>query len=93
MQFSDNKKHVFTKDRALKLLTKKINGLFSARNSSMIRFKKMILLIWCQNERFAKLLHDLWFSNFAGTNKDGDDYNDIIITPMCDKHWIYTNII
>ncbi len=94
MQFSNNKKHLFTNESAMKLLIKKTRGLFSARNSSMIRFKKMILLIWCQNENFAKLLQNLWFSNFAGTNNDGDYYNDIIvITPVCDTPWIYTNII
>lgn len=94
MQFSDNERHIFTKEKALKLLTKKTRGLFSARNSSLVRFKKMILLIWCQNESFAKLLQELWFSNFAGTDDDGDHYNDIIvITPVCDTPWIYTDII
>jgi hypothetical protein len=94
IQFSDNERHVFTREKALKLLTKKKRGLFSERNSSLVRFKKMILLIWCQNESFSKLLQELWFYNFAGTDDGGDHYNDIIvITPVCDTPCNYTDII
>ena len=92
MQFSKSEKHLFTQERAKNLLKKKTSGLFTARNSSLIRFKKMILLIWCQNSRFAKMLQEIWFTSFSG-KKDEYDYSDIIIiTPVCSTSWIYTDI-
>jgi len=92
MQFSKSEKHLFTRERAKNLLKKKTRGLFSARNSSLIRFKKMILLIWCQNNRFAKMLQEIWFTSFSG-KKDEYNYSDIIvITPVCSTPWIYTDI-
>lgn len=90
MQFSEKEKHLFTRERATNLL-KKTRGLFSARNSSLIRFKKMILLIWCQNNTFAKLLQEIWFTSFSG-KKDEYNYSYIIvITPVCSTPWIYTD--
>jgi len=92
MQFSKSEKHLFTRERAENLLKKKVHGLFSARNSSLIRFKKMILLIWCQNNIFAKMLQEIWFTSFSG-KKNEYNYSDIIvITPVCSTPWIYTDI-